>query len=78
MKYVYRLRILDKRTDETICVEEVSEHQKLGLLHFMAKIAPYRNKDHRILSFETNDLTSLNYVKENDPKLTCTLVDQID
>jgi len=67
---------LDKRTGETIVVEESSEHQKLGLVRLMAKAMPYRNKDHKILAFESNDTTALSYIHENMPNIPCELIDE--
>ena len=74
MKYIYRLRILDKKKNETITVKESSNHQKLGLMCLMAKAMPYRGKDHKILAFESNDTTALSYICENMTNIPCNLI----
>lgn len=75
MKYVYRLHILDKRTDEIIVVEEINEHQKLGLVHLMAKAIPYRDKNHKILRFEPSDTVALSHIHEHMPSIPCNLIE---
>ncbi len=45
-------------------------------MHLMAKAMPYRNKDHKILAFETNDLTALSYIHENMLSIPCGLIDE--